>query len=69
MPINGIDESGLASQHVDHADSAVANRSCSFGDFVLDVARGDDRLLVAIDKLTSIKPLLDAPLALFDNLW
>ena len=69
MPTDGVNQSRLAGQHVHHSNTAVVNGFRSFGDFVLDVGRRNDWLLKTIDELVSIQPSLDAPLALFDNLW
>src|ERR1044071_267183 len=59
--IDGVDEADAACQEVKGADAAMADGVGALGDFVVDVAGGEDRPLAA-DGPGFVEPLLDSAL-------
>jgi len=68
-PVDSVDKSRLASQHVHQPDSSVIDGLGPFGDLVVDVCRGEHGVFEAVDKTIATQSPFDTPLALLDNLW
>src|SRR5262245_5224020 len=63
MPVDGIDQAGVAGQGVHRADAAVGDAAITVADLVVEVARGEHRPLAALD-IVFVEPAFDSPLAL-----